>query len=143
MSPPRCVWRGGGCDGLVIDPPDCSYRRRQAKLQKELADAAKEPLPIEQSVPHHPLCDVITRSVTSSPALFSPKGRRHRGSVRGRREGGRRDVSQETPQQDSKVRPGWTATGFETDLKRVLHTSALPLPGEGGDVCVCARDRAT
>uniref|UniRef100_A0AAQ4RJW7 APG16-like 1 n=1 Tax=Gasterosteus aculeatus aculeatus TaxID=481459 RepID=A0AAQ4RJW7_GASAC len=42
-------------------------RRRQAKLQKELADAAKEPLPIEQSVPHHPLCDVITRSVTSQP----------------------------------------------------------------------------
>lgn len=29
----------------------CSSRRRQAKLQKELADAAKEPLPLDPSVP--------------------------------------------------------------------------------------------
>lgn len=45
---------GGGGTPLSQTQTDCMlcvcFRRRQAKLQKELADAAKEPLPVDPSV---------------------------------------------------------------------------------------------
>uniref|UniRef100_A0A673CFU9 ATG16 autophagy related 16-like 1 (S. cerevisiae) n=1 Tax=Sphaeramia orbicularis TaxID=375764 RepID=A0A673CFU9_9TELE len=68
-------------------------RRRQAKLQKELADAAKEPLPIDPSVPfptssicaHVTPVTLIHQSVSSSGTTTSRSWQRILGKEAGRR----------------------------------------------------------
>lgn len=59
----------------LVNPLIC-FRRRQAKLQKELADAAKEPLPIEQSVDlFSALKQVCSGVCESQNSPFAPQGR--------------------------------------------------------------------